>query len=164
MVTADEVSVREIEREDLPRWAERYRAYREFYRLTPDEAVIQRVWGWVLDPANEVKGLVATLNGRVVGLAHYRRFSRPSSGTVGLFLDDLFADANVRGRGVGRALLTELSRLSAKDGNSVVRWITAAENTAARRLYDSTAAATNWVTYDLDPGSLQPQQPHASGV
>lgn len=154
MVTADEVSVREIELEDHPRWAELYRPYREFYHLTPDEAVTQRVWGWALDPAHEVRGLVATLDGRVVGLAHYRCFSRPSSGTVGLFLDDLFADAEVRGQGVGRALLTELSRLSAQDGNSVVRWITAADNPAARRLYDSTATTTNWVTYDMGPGSL----------
>ena len=154
MVMADDVSVRAIELDDHARWAELYRAYREFYHLSPDEVVIQRVWGWALDPANEVMGLVASLNGRVVGLAHYRCFSRPSSGTVGLFLDDLFADAEVRGQGVGRALLSELSRLSAKDGNSVVRWITAFDNKAARRLYDSTAAVTNWITYDLDPGSM----------
>lgn len=154
MVTDDGVSVRAIKLQDHAPWAELYRGYREFYRLTPDEAVIERVWGWVLDPAHEVKALVASVDGRVVGLAHYRRFSRPSSGTVGLFLDDLFADAEARGKGVGRALLSELSRLSAQDGNSVVRWITAADNTTARRLYDSTATTTSWVTYDLNPGSL----------
>lgn len=164
MISADDVSVRDIEREDHTRWAELYRAYLELYRLIPDEAIIQRVWGWVLEPAHEIRGLVATLNGRVVGLAHYRRFSRPSSGTVGVFLDDLFDDAEVRTRDVGRALLTELSRLSAQDDNSVVRWITAADNTAARRLYDSTAAATDWVTYDLDPGSLAPQQTPAPTI
>lgn len=154
MVTDDGVSVRAIEMQDHARWVELYREYREFYRLKPDEAVIERVWGWILDPAHEVKALVACIGGRVVGLAHYRRFSRPSSGTVGLFLDDLFADAEARGTGVGRALLSELSRLSAQDGNSVVRWITAADNAIARSLYDSTATTTSWVTYDLTPGSL----------
>lgn len=154
MATVTEVAVRSIEPEDRVRWAELYRAYREFYRLTPDDAVIERVWGWILDPANEVACLVASVDGRVVGLAHYRRFARPSSGTVGLFLDDLFADAEARGQGVGRALLAELSRLSAREGNSVVRWITAADNTTARRLYDGAATATSWVTYDLGPGSL----------
>jgi GNAT superfamily N-acetyltransferase len=154
MVTADGVSVRGIEAHDHARWTELYRGYREFYHLTPDDAVIERVWGWVTDPAHEVKALVASIDGRVVGLAHYRRFSRPSSGTVGLFLDDLFADRDLRGQGVGRALLGELSRLSAQDGYSVVRWITAADNSTARRLYDATATTTSWVTYDLGPGTL----------
>jgi hypothetical protein len=33
----------------------------------------------------------------------------------------------------------------------VVRWITDVNNARARRLYDSVAAATPWVTYDLSP-------------
>ena len=164
MVTADHVSVRTVTLDDHARWAELYRSYREFYRLTPDDAVIERVWSWILDPANEVTCLVASVDGRVVGLAHYRRFARPSSGSVGLFLDDLFADAEARGQGVGRALLAELSDLSAQEGNSVVRWITAADNETARRLYDSTATATTWVTYDLRPGSLQLQQTRTRGT
>ena len=154
LATAHRVSVRPVEQQDAAPWAELYRAYRAFYRLAPDDAVIERVWGWILNPAHEVTALVAVIDGRVVGLAHYRHFSRPSSGTTGLFLDDLFAETEVRGKGAGRALLNELSRLSAQDGGSVVRWITAADNTTARRLYDSTATATAWVTYDLTPGSL----------
>lgn len=51
-------------------------------------------------------------------------------------------------------VLAELSRLADQDSNSVVRWITAADNATARTLYDSAAAATSWVTYDLAPGSL----------
>ncbi|MGJ7538922.1 hypothetical protein [Brevibacterium luteolum] len=33
-------------------------------------------------------------------------------------------------------------------GCSVVRWITAADNSTARSLYDQLAVQTNWVTYD----------------
>jgi NADPH-dependent ferric siderophore reductase len=35
------------------------------------------------------------------------------------------------------------------EGASVVRWITDESNAAARRLYDSMATATPWVTYDI---------------
>jgi hypothetical protein len=32
-----------------------------------------------------------------------------------------------------------------------VRWITAADNATAQRLYDRVATKTAWVTYDLVP-------------
>ena len=100
-----------------------------------------------------MNALVAVAGTDLVGLAHYRRFARPSSGTEGLFLDDLFTAPDARGLGAGRALLGHLSGLAEREGRSVVRWITAEDNSRARALYDSTAVATKWVTYDMVPGS-----------
>lgn len=114
--------------------------------------MVDRVWSWVTDESHEVNSVVAVSAGHLVGLAHYRRFARPTSGTVGLYLDDLYTSPTSRGTGVGRALLRQLSSLAVAEGISVVRWITAEDNTLARRLYDSTARATKWVTYDLAPG------------
>ena len=148
------VSVRAVEPADYEGWAALFRSYREFYLLAPDEAVIKRVWGWINDETAEVHAFVAVAGGELVGLAHYRRFARPSTGTIGIFLDDLFTSPTARGAGVGRELLRELSTLAANEGRSVVRWITAEDNTRARRLYDSAATQTKWVTYDLAPGSL----------
>ncbi|MFD1720587.1 GNAT family N-acetyltransferase [Amnibacterium endophyticum] len=150
-MTEQAIAVRDVSPGDLRRWAELYRGYREFYRLPPDEQVVERVWTWLHDDEVEVRGLVAEREGEVVGLAHWRRFHRPSSGTVGLYLDDLFTDPAARGAGVGRALVTALASRAASEGCSVVRWITAEDNAAARRLYDGVARATPWVTYDLSP-------------
>ena len=126
-------------------------AYRDFYRLTPDPRVVERVWGWLVDEDHEVNAFVAEVEGRLVGFAHYRPFSRPSTGTVGLYLDDLFASPDVRGTGVGRALVDEVTAVARRDGRSVVRWITAEDNVQARRLYNGLAQATHWVTYDRTP-------------
>jgi hypothetical protein len=52
---------------------------------------------------------------------------------------------------VGGAHIAGLAAHAAAEGLSVVRWITAEDNRTARRLYDSVAAATPWVTYDLVP-------------
>lgn len=150
-MTTNEITVRAVADTDFEQWAELYRGYREFYRLTPDEAVIRRVWGWLHDDNAEVRGLLAEHKDRIVGLAHYRRFYRPSSGPVGLYLDDLFTSPAHRGVGAGSALLTSLGSRAAADGYSVVRWITASDNATARRLYDRVAKATPWVTYDLSP-------------
>ncbi len=151
---SEDIQVRPAEAGDMQAWSALFRGYREFYRLDPDEAVVRRVWTWIRDPAHELNALVAVVHGQVVGLADHRRFARPTVGAVGLYLDDLFTDPEFRGRGVGRALLTALSELAEREGLAVVRWITSADNVTARRLYDSTATAGPWVTYDLTPGSL----------
>ncbi|TFD23989.1 GNAT family N-acetyltransferase [Cryobacterium lyxosi] len=154
MITNDSVSIRAVQTADSSQWAELYRGYRDFYELSPDDSIVERVWTWINDDSNEVNAFVATSGDRLVGLAHYRRFSRPSTGSVGIYLDDLFTDTSARGAGVGRALLSELSALAEREGRSVVRWITAENNARARRLYDLTATSTKWVTYDLAPGAL----------
>lgn len=146
--------VRALSAGDEQQWSALYEGYREFYRLAPDDAVVARVWTWLLDPDHEVDGFVVEHDDALVGLAHYRRFARPSSGTVGLYLDDLFVQPDSRGSGAGRLLLRALSTLAGSEGASVVRWITADTNAVARRLYDEVATATPWVTYDLAPGSL----------
>ncbi|BDZ50120.1 hypothetical protein GCM10025867_23610 [Frondihabitans sucicola] len=146
------VTVRFVEEADESTWKRLYAGYRDFYRLAPDDDVVERVWGWILRRENGLRGLVAVDEADgPIGLATVRTFARPSSGTVGLYLDDLFTSPESRGRGAGSALLARLATLAAEDGASVVRWITAADNNTARSVYDAHATATPWVTYDLQP-------------
>lgn len=136
---------------DETRWRELFRAYREFYHLAESEEIVSRVWGWIIDGDHEVSSLVAEVDGTVIGIADYRRFSRPSTGSTGIWLDDLFTDPEVRGRGAGRALIARLQSIAAAEGCSVIRWITADDNAQAQVLYDDVAAKTNWLTYDATP-------------
>lgn len=142
-------TVRPVEPADLDQWRDLFSAYREFYAMQPDSAVVERVWSWIVDDAHETSALVAVDDEGVIGgIAHYRRFARPSSGTTGLWLDDLFTRPDVRGHGVGRALIDAVGGIAADENLSVVRWITNEHNATARRLYDTVATATKWVTYD----------------
>ena len=146
-------TVRPVEAADLDEWRDLYSAYREFYALVPDSAVVDRVWSWIGDDGHETNALVAVdADGTLGGLAHYRRFARPSSGTTGLWLDDLFTRPDLRGAGVGRALIEAVSQIADDEKLSVVRWITNENNATARRLYDTLATATKWVTYDKPVG------------
>jgi len=148
------VSVRPLQERDREEWAELFRGYRDFYRLPSDEAVVDRVWGWLRDDAMDLDAFVAEADGRLAGFAHWRPFLRPATGTLGIYLDDLFAAEATRGRGVGRALIAAVDGIAVARGASVVRWITAKDNSRARRLYDAVATGTEWVTYDLTPGAL----------
>jgi ribosomal protein S18 acetylase RimI-like enzyme len=148
-MTEPAVAIRQPRDTDHDQWAALFRAYREFYQLAPDEAVIERVWLWIGDPAHETNALVADGgNSALIGLAHFRRFARPSTGSTGIYLDDLFTDTEHRGAGVGRALITAVTEIGVREGCSIVRWITANDNRTAQRLYESLAIRTSWLTYD----------------
>lgn len=107
------------------------------------------VWGWLIDPAHEVNGLVAANGDMLVGIAHYRPFARPLAAASGLFLDDLFVAPSARGSGAAAALIDAVRAQAQADGHNVVRWITADDNARARGLYDKVAQAGSWVTYDI---------------
>lgn len=151
MHAANAFTIRPVNRDDESRWRELFHAYRDFYRLAADERVEARVWDWLIDAGHETQGLVALRGDEIVGIAHYRRFARPSTGTVGVWLDDLFTDPKARGQGVGRALIERLQEIAGDADCSVVRWITASENRRAQGLYDQIATRTHWVTYDAVP-------------
>jgi GNAT superfamily N-acetyltransferase len=143
------VVIRPVQPADHDAWAPLFAAYREFYELEDEPEVVERVWGWIQDPGHEVDALVALVDDEVVGFAHHRLYARPSEGATGLFLDDLFTAAHVRGSGVGRALIHRLAALAREHGAAKVRWVTAPDNTVAQRLYDDVAERTDWLTYDL---------------
>ncbi|HLR44508.1 MAG TPA: GNAT family N-acetyltransferase [Brevibacterium sp.] len=146
-------AVRPLAQADKARWRGLFRAYRGFYELQDSEELVSRVWGWLMDPVHECQGLVAELDAELVGIGHYRRFARPSTGTVGIWLDDLYTDPAARGGGAGRAIISRLTEIAGAEGRSVVRWITKEDNARARAVYDLVATRTQWVTYDAAPAS-----------
>jgi GNAT superfamily N-acetyltransferase len=141
-------------------WERLFAGYAAFYRVAQTPKMRETVWRWLHDPAHEVNGLVAEdAARRVHGIAHWRRFARPLRAGAGIFLDDLFVDPAHRGSGAGEALIAELRAIAAREGCSVVRWITADDNSRARALYDRVAARTTWITYDAEPsGGATPSE------
>ena len=134
-------------------WERLYAGYAEFYQVTQTAAMRETVWGWIMDPAHEVKALVAEdAAGQPIGLAHYRPFARPLSASTGGFLDDLFVDPAHRGARVADALIEALAEIGRERGWSVIRWITADNNYRGRAVYDRLAARTPWLTYDIKLG------------
>ena len=149
--------MRPVAAADHDRWRALYAAYAAFYRVEQTDEQAERTWGWLLDPAHEVEGLVVVDEaGEIGGLAHVRPFARPLSATVGGFLDDLHVDEQARGTGAVDALLQALQDRAAERGWSVVRWITADDNYRARSKYDPGAGRPTWVTNHIPPGRPAP--------
>lgn len=146
-----EILVRPVAEQDEQEWRRLFRGYRDFYEQAHDESIIDTVWGWLMDDDHPVRGLVAARPSGLVGIAHFRAFPRPIIGGTGFFLDDLFTDSAARRSGTGTKLLRELARIAADEGATLVRWITAEDNAAARSVYDREAKLTAWATYDMPP-------------
>ena len=149
------VTVRDIDAGDREAWGALFEGYRAFYEKPDDPAVVEEVWGWLTDPWHEVRGVVAEVDGAVVGIGHYRAFARPIVGGAGIWLDDLFTSTEARGQGVASAIIAKVSEIAADEGAGLVRWITAEDNQTARKLYDKVSTQTVWVTYDKDPNASE---------
>jgi GNAT superfamily N-acetyltransferase len=141
-----------LEQRHRAEWERLYAGYAAFYKVDQTPEMRATVWGWIHDPAHEVKGLVAEdAEGRAIGLAHYRPFARPLRATYGGFLDDLFVDPAARGTRVADALIARLVEIGREKGWNVIRWITADDNYRGRGVYDRVATRTMWITYDAAP-------------
>jgi GNAT superfamily N-acetyltransferase len=141
--------IRAVAAADRAAWDRLYAGYAAFYKVEQTDTMRDRVWSWLMDKGHSTEGLVAELEGVVVGLAHFRPYARPLSASIGGFLDDLFVDPNLRGSGAAAALIKGLEDLGRARGWTVIRWITADDNYRARGLYDRLADKTKWVTYDI---------------
>lgn len=145
-----DLKVRAVALGDRAMWDRLYAGYAAFYRVDQTAAMRDTVWAWLMDEGHGTEGLVACdADGAVIGLAHFRAFARPLSASTGGFLDDLFVDPDLRGKGAAEALITGLRDIGQARGWSVIRWITAADNVRARSLYARVAVETPWVTYDI---------------
>lgn len=135
--------------DDRAEWDKLYQGYATFYKTSQTEAMRDTVWSWLMDNASPVKGLVAEMDGRLLGLAHFRAFARPLSASIGGFLDDLFVSPEARGQQVADALINAVRDHGKAQGWTVIRWITAEDNYRARVVYDRLAEKTRWTTYDI---------------
>lgn len=116
---------------------------------TPDH--VDRVWAWVMSGSARTMCAMAVVGDQVVGFAHFRTFERPITGTVGLWIDDLYVMPDLRGQGFARALVDHVRRVAHDEGCDVVRWTTKRSNIAARRLYDRVATEAPVVVYNATP-------------
>ena len=131
--------------EDRAAWEVLARGYKAFYRdPMPDEAY-QATWRRLAD-GTELYGLGARLDGRLVGIAHYLFHPAFWSGEA-CYLQDLFVDEAVRGRGAARALIEGVAAAARDRGATRLYWHTQEDNARARVLYDKVARFTGFIRY-----------------
>jgi GNAT superfamily N-acetyltransferase len=145
------MNIRPIARDDYEQWLPLWDGYNAFYGRSGPTALAREItsttWSRFFDPYEPVYALVAEIDGRLAGIAHYLYHRSTTAIAPSCYLQDLFTDEAVRGKGIGRALIEAVYELAAKAGCARVYWQTHESNTVARRLYDGVAELSGFIVY-----------------
>ena len=139
--------IKPVGRDERAAWEPLWKGYQTFYEVALTDETTDVLWQRLHDPAEPMHLLGAYLDGRLAGIVHY--LYHRSCWTVGdyCYLQDLFVSKDVRGGGVGRALIEGVYREARAAGASRVHWLTQEGNAQARRLYDTLADRSGFIQY-----------------
>ncbi|KMW57083.1 Acetyltransferase [Candidatus Rhodobacter oscarellae] len=143
------ITIRSLWQADRAEWQRLWTAYLEFYEtsVAPEvyETAFQRLLG---NDSQDFHGALAELDGKPVGLVHYLFHRHLWKIENVCYLQDLYADPDVRGQGVGRKLIEHVyAQADAADCPSVY-WLTQDFNAEARKLYDRIGVHTPFIRYN----------------
>ena len=143
------LEIRAIEARDEAEWRRLWTGYLTFYETSVVEEVYQTSFARLLgDDANDFHGLIAERDGKACGLVHYLFHRHMWRVENVVYLQDLYADPEVRGSGVGRALIEAVYDAADRAGCSSVYWTTQHFNSNARQLYDRIGTLTPFIRYN----------------
>lgn len=143
-----DIAIRPLEPSDHAEWRHLWTAYLTFYETRVPEEVYETTWKRLFAEGEfEPKGFVAVLDGTPVGLVHYIFHRTCWSAKNNCYLQDLYADADVRGKGIGRALIEAVYAEADRRDAAGVYWMTQEFNQTARKLYDRIGKLTPFIKY-----------------
>ena len=122
---------------DVPLLLRFFRELAEYERqpgavVTKEETLIRDGFG----SETKFRSLIAEWDGQAIGYALFFGFYSSWKGP-GIFLEDLFVREAFRGRGIGRAILSEVARIARQEGSYGIRWEVLGWNESAIRFYKS---------------------------
>ncbi|MDH3740644.1 MAG: GNAT family N-acetyltransferase [Hyphomicrobiales bacterium] len=141
--------IRPLDVNDETAWRRLWTGYLEFYETTVSEEVYKTAFSRLISgEPGEFHGLIAEVDGKPVGLAHYlfHRFLWTIEDTC--YLMDLFVDPDIRGHGAGRRLIEAVHEKARQGGAAGIYWMTQEFNYKGRMLYDQVAAKTPFIVYE----------------
>jgi GNAT superfamily N-acetyltransferase len=141
--------IRPVEPERRPEWEVLWRGYLAFYQTELGQPVIETTWARLNDPAEPMFALGATLDRKLVGIAHYLFHRSCWSISDSCYLQDLFVSEDARNTGVGRALIQAVADKAREAGSSRIYWHTHETNQTARALYDKVGVLSGFIQYRL---------------
>lgn len=142
------IHIRPLLPSDRAAWQDLWTGYLSFYETTLAPEVFDTTFSRLLghDP-QDFSAVVAEVDGKLVGLAHYV-FHRHCWRVENVcYLQDLFADPAARGMGIGRALIEAVYAAADAADCPAVYWMTQQDNATARQLYDRIGTLTPFIKY-----------------
>ncbi|MGV1034645.1 MAG: GNAT family N-acetyltransferase [Microbacteriaceae bacterium] len=150
MAERPSVTIQSLTLADRADWEQLWAGYLDFYQheLTDEQTAL--TYSRFLADETPMWGAIARDdNGRAVGFTHWLTHGSTWSRDGYVYLEDLFVAPDVRGGGVGRALIESVADWARARGLEKVYWQTQYSNEAGRRLYDK-LAKNDYIVYEYD--------------
>jgi GNAT superfamily N-acetyltransferase len=145
---ADGIEIRRLEAGDRADWDRLWADYLAFYETERPREIFDMTFARYLDPGRtDMLAWIALAAGRAVGLAHVILHAHGWQAAPITYLQDLYAEPELRGKGVGRALIEAVYADADAAERPNVYWMTQTGNTTARRLYDRIGVTTDFMKY-----------------
>ncbi|MEM7118517.1 MAG: GNAT family N-acetyltransferase [Chloroflexota bacterium] len=141
------VLIRKPTQADFGAWKTLFAAYIKFYRASIPDEIMSKTWARIHDEQENINGLVAEVDGQLVGLTHFLYHDSTWSDRKSCYLQDLFVAKSARGSGIARQLIIGVEAEAEAYNAFNLYLLTQQYNSAARSLYDSMLGATPFVVY-----------------
>lgn len=106
---------------------------------------------------NYAEVLIAEENEKPIGFALYFHNFSTFVGKPGIYLEDLFVEPEMRGKGYGKALLVELAKIAKERNCGRLEWAVLDWNTPSIEFYKSLGAKPmdEWTVFRLDKSGIE---------
>ena len=106
---------------------------------------------------NYAEVLIAEENEKPIGFALYFHNFSTFVGKPGIYLEDLFVEPEMRGKGYGKALLVELAKIAKERNCGRLEWAVLDWNTPSIEFYKSLGAKPmdEWTVFRLDKNGIE---------
>ncbi len=108
-------------------------------------------------PQPKFRCVLAEWEGKPAGFAFFHYNYSTWRGQPGLYLEDLFVLTEMRGKGIGKALLRHLAQIAVEESCYGIRWMVLEWNQPAIQFYDAIGAKLlgEWETMLLSGDALK---------
>ena len=139
----------EIQQKHYEVWIELYHKYAEYYQVDIPKDNFDLTWKWLTSENYPFWGILADVDSKIVGFAHFRSLPSPLDSCEVGFLDDIFVLQDYRGKKIGYSLIEKVHQIGKSKNWPYINWITKDDNYTARTLYDKISTKTDWNFYEL---------------
>lgn len=144
------IKITPFSKTDYELWLILWQNYLTFYETSLPSSTTETTWRNLLNESVAIYGFGAWRKDVLVGITHVVLHPNTWNTTDCCYLEDLYVADNVRGQGIGRALIEHVYSFAKDQDCNRVYWTTQESNAAARKLYDAIATQTDMVQYRKD--------------
>ena len=152
------VEMRVATEDDVPLILSFIRELAEYEKLSHEVVATEDVLrGSLFGERTGAEVVICSLSGTPAGFALFFHNFSTFLGRPGLYLEDLYVKPEMRGRGLGRALLVHLAKLARERGCGRMEWSVLDWNEPAIKLYKGIGAVPmdEWTVYRVTGEALE---------